>query len=110
MKPNLWAPFAFSFDVPVALSKSVVSVSGVTNDSVIDNPTRYDGEKPYLSKTILCALTFTNWPRIKNIPSSIAAEEPVSVAPEVISVKVPLTLSEVRVSPSRNLLVTPTTD
>ena len=36
---NLWAPGAFKFDVPVALSFKVVSSFGVVNDSVTNKPT-----------------------------------------------------------------------
>ena len=37
---NLWAPVAFAFDEPVALSNKVVSSVEVTNVSVIVSPTR----------------------------------------------------------------------
>ena len=49
-------------------------------------PIRYDGVLVYLSRTILCASTLTNCPRIKYTPSSIAAEEPVSVALDVSNI------------------------
>ena len=62
---NLWAPFAFSFDEPVALSKSEVSDSGVIKFSVIVKPTLYDGVFEYLSKISLCDVLLTKCPRIK---------------------------------------------
>ena len=37
---SLWAPFAFTFVEPAALSKRVVSDSGVTRVSVTVKPTR----------------------------------------------------------------------
>ena len=37
---NLWAPLAAKFVLPVALSRSPVSSSGVTNDSATENPIR----------------------------------------------------------------------
>ena len=37
---NLWAPLAAKFVLPVALSRSPVSSSGVTNDSETENPIR----------------------------------------------------------------------
>ena len=36
---SLWAPFAFTFVEPAALSKRVVSASGVTSVSVTVKPT-----------------------------------------------------------------------
>ena len=37
---NLWAPLAAKLVLPVALSKSPVSSSGVINDSVTEKPIR----------------------------------------------------------------------
>ena len=57
---NLWAPGAFTFDVPCALSFRVVSSLGVTKLSVTDKPILYEGEFVYLSntKTELSTLTW----------------------------------------------------
>ena len=66
----------------------------------------------YLSRTILCAGTRTNWPRTKNTPSSIDAEAPVAVAAEVNNttelspiLNPPTALLEARFSPSTNSTV-----
>ena len=77
---NLWAPFAFSLLLPVALSNKVVSDSGVTNVSEIVKPTLYEGLFVYLSKIILCSAFLTKVPLTKYTPALIYADEPVAVA------------------------------
>ena len=47
---NLWAPGAFVFDTPWALSFRLGSSLGVINDSVTDKPILYDGVFVYLSR------------------------------------------------------------
>ena len=49
---NLWAPVAFSFDDPWALSNKLVSSVDVTKVSVIVSPTRKDGSLLYFSNII----------------------------------------------------------
>jgi len=56
---NLWAPGAFWFDVPCALSFRLPSSFGVTKDSVTNRPTLYDGVLVYLSKIKVCSATST---------------------------------------------------
>ena len=61
---NLWAPVAFAFEEPVALSNKLVSSVEVTKVSVIVSPTLYDGSFVYLSNTKLCLSTLTKKPFI----------------------------------------------
>ena len=56
---NLWAPGAFTFEVPAALSFKVVSSFGVTKDSVTLKPILYDGVFVYLSNTKVELSTLT---------------------------------------------------
>ena len=56
---NLWAPGAFTFEVPWALSFKDVSSFGVTKDSVTLKPILYDGVFVYLSNTNVELSTFT---------------------------------------------------
>ena len=59
---NLWAPGAFAFEEPWALSTRDGSSLGVTKLSVIDRPILYDGLAEYLSNTIVCCNTSTAKP------------------------------------------------
>ena len=60
----------------------------------------------YLSRIILCAEHFTKLPRTKYTPSSIAAEEPVSVALEVNNVadKLPAVIAPPLIALSTEIL------
>ena len=59
---NLWAPAAFSFDEPVALSSKDVSSVDVTNVSETVKPTRKLGFCAYFSNTKVCFVTSTKKP------------------------------------------------
>ena len=115
---NLWAPFAFSFEEPVALSKSCESDSGVTRVSFTERPILYDGVFVYLSRIILCFATLTKVPLIKYTPVSILADEPVAVAldawrvaelelAEIVVEPYVIAVSDEIFSPSTNVVVTP---
>ena len=62
---NLWAPGAFTFDAPCALSRRESSSSGVTNDSEICQPTRNEGWFEYFSRRIICSVFSTKKPFTK---------------------------------------------
>ena len=59
---NLWAPVAFTFVEPVALSSKDVSSVEVTKVSVTDRPTLKSGVFVYLSYIKLCDSTSTKYP------------------------------------------------
>ena len=59
---NLWAPAAFSFDEPVALSNKLESSVDVTKVSVIVRPILKLGVFEYFSNTKVCAVTSTKKP------------------------------------------------
>ena len=98
-----WAPFAAKFVEPVALSKRVVSSSGVTKVSAIVNPTRKEELLLYLSRTRICSVVSTKCPRIKNIPASTVTTLPKAAAgpaePDIFATldPAPLLYTEVKV-------------
>ena len=61
---NLWAPFAAKLGDPCALSRSLVSISGVITSSVIVNPTLWLPVLEYLLTTIVWSKTSTKLPLV----------------------------------------------
>ena len=62
---NLWAPGAFTFDEPAALSFNELSSDGVTKLSVTLKPTLYVGVFEYGSSIKVCSVFATKKPLIK---------------------------------------------
>ena len=72
---SLSAPAAFSFEEPVALSKSEISLADEISDSAISKPTLYDGLPEYFSKISSCCSTLQKNPLMNTIPSDMFAIE-----------------------------------
>ena len=61
---NLWAPGAFSFEEPAALSFKVLSSLGVLRVSVTLSPILYEGLSAYFSNIKVCAVFCTKNPLV----------------------------------------------